>query len=176
MSDSVLINGRTAVHAGSKGTLTTTDVCLTQVGNAIVPIPYMNVAQSKDADKTASSVLINGQPACHVKSVFAKSTGDEAGNKKGIISGKKAAEASFVSSSFDVLIEGEPAVRAMDLMVSNAKNTPPMPLMQSIGMPPLPKSVQVPEELEPEQPNVIAIDQYGENRSSGFIQADEPDA
>jgi len=36
----VLINGRTAVHAGSDGILNTVDVCKTQVGPAVVPIPY----------------------------------------------------------------------------------------------------------------------------------------
>ncbi|WCN10225.1 DUF4150 domain-containing protein [Marinomonas mediterranea] len=174
MSNNVLINGRTAVHAGSNGTVMAIDVCLTQVGPPVVPIPYMNASQSADADKTADSVKINGNPACHVKSVFAKSSGDEAGNRKGIVSGKISGEASFMSSSFDVLIEGEPAVRAMDLMVSNAQNTPPMPLMQAVGMPALAATVTAPEELEAITTNVISIDQYSDGNASGYTQAEEP--
>ncbi|MDX1475352.1 MAG: DUF4150 domain-containing protein [Reinekea sp.] len=145
---SVLINGRTAVHADSGGVLNTIDVCLTQVGNSVVPIPYPNVAQSKDADKTANSVFINGQPACTKDSVFAKSKGDEPGNKKGVKSGTKGDEASFIMGSSNVFIEGVAAVRAMDMMVSNKQNTPPMPLMQPMGLPPLPKGIQAPEEMD----------------------------
>ncbi|WP_196161031.1 DUF4150 domain-containing protein [Reinekea sp. G2M2-21] len=145
---SVLINGRTAVHADSGGVLNTIDVCLTRVGNSVVPIPYPNVAQSKDADKTASSVFINGQPACTKDSVFAKSKGDEPGNKKGVKSGTKGDEASFIMGSSNVFIEGVAAVRAMDMMVSNKQNTPPMPLMQPMGLPPLPKGIQAPEEMD----------------------------
>ena len=145
---SVLINGRTAVHADSGGVLNTIDVCLTKIGKYVVPIPYPNVAQSKDADKTASSVFINGNPACTKDSIFAKSKGDEPGNKKGIKSRKKGAEASFIMGSSNVFIEGVAAVRAMDMMVSNKQNTPPMPLMQPMGMPPLPKNIKAPEEME----------------------------
>lgn len=144
---SVLINGRTAVHADSGGTLITIDVCLTKIGRSTVPVPYPNVAKSSDASKTASSVFINGQPACTQKSVFAKSKGDEPGNKKGIKSRQKGAEASFIMGSSNVFIEGVAAVRAMDMMVSNKKNTTPMPLMQSMGMPPLPNSIQATETL-----------------------------
>ncbi|WP_411743676.1 DUF4150 domain-containing protein [Reinekea sp.] len=158
----VLINGRSAVHADSGGTLMTMDICLTKIGRSTVPIPYPNVAVSKDADKTASSVLINGQPACTQSSVFAKSKGDEPGNRKGIKSRKKGAEANFLSASHNVQIEGEPAARALDLMVSNAKNTPPAPLMQSVGLPPLAKQVTPPNELEPKEPKTaLSVQQDG---------------
>ncbi|WP_084649467.1 DUF4150 domain-containing protein [Saccharospirillum impatiens] len=162
MSNNVLINGRTAVHAGSNGTLNTIDVCLTPSGNSVVPIPYPNVARSADTDKGAESVLINGNPACHIKSVFKKSTGDQPGNKKGVMSGTTKGEASFVSSGFDVLIEGQPAVRAMDMMVSNKKNTPPAPLMQAIGMPPLPTQVAAPEAAEAQWQDKVGVYVQGE--------------
>ncbi|WP_199611911.1 DUF4150 domain-containing protein [Flocculibacter collagenilyticus] len=134
--NNVLINGRTAVHKDSGGVLSTVDVCLTQIGNSVVPIPYPNVAMSSDADATASSVLINGNPACHVKSNFKKSTGDQPGNKKGVASGTIKEKAEFLMGSFNVLIEGNPAVRQGDLMVSNNKNTPPSGLVQPPGPPP----------------------------------------
>lgn len=139
----VLINGRTAVHAGSQGTLTTVDVCLTKIGPATVPIPYTNIARSADADKTASTVFINGNPVCHKKSNFSVSTGDEPGNRLGIRSGTIKGKAEFVTGSPNVFIEGIAAVRQNDLMVSNNCNTAPMPLSQ----PGAPRA----KELTPEQ-------------------------
>lgn len=176
MSD-VVINGRTAVHAKSKGTVMTIDVCLTKVGKHVVPIPYPNVAQSKDADKTASTVFINGEPVCHKNSVFSKSRGDEPGNKKGIKSGKKGAEASFITASNNVFIEGVAAVRAMDLMVSNAKNTPPSPLIQAVGLPPLAKSKQADSELTPpDGPSQVELEATGQGAFSPAIDLYSEDA
>jgi hypothetical protein len=126
----VLINGRTAVHADSGGVLTTVDVCWTRIGKVTVPIPYTNVARSADADKTASTVFVNGQPICHKDSIFSKSTGDEPGDRKGIRSGTIAEKAEFITGSPNVLFEGIPAVRQGDMMVSNNCNTAPMPLSQ----------------------------------------------
>lgn len=127
----VLINGRTAVHAGSSGILNTVDICKTQVGPAVVPIPYPNIAESADADAAAGSVFINGEPACHAASIFASSAGDEAGSQGGIKSGGTQGPAEFITSSPDVCIEGEPAVRMGDMMISNDGNTPPAPVMQA---------------------------------------------
>lgn len=165
MADNVLINGRTAVHAGSNGTLNTIDVCLTPSGNSVVPIPYPNVARSADADKTAGSVYVNGNPMCHIKSVFKKSTGDQAGRRKGIVSGKIKGEAAFVSASANVFVEGQATTRALDMMVSNKKNTPPAPLMQAVGMPPLPARPKAPDELKPE----------GLDRTNATVQGDPGD-
>lgn len=176
--NNVLINGRTAVHADSNGKLMTVDVCLTKIGKHTVPIPYPNVAQSADADKTASSVLINGQPACTKDSTFSQSKGDEAGNKKGIKSRKKGAEASFLMGSPNVQIEGAPAARALDTMVSNAQNTPPAPLIQPLGMPPIPKTVGQPETQDPaEQPHQVGVAQDGDfSLFQGIDIVDEDEA
>ncbi len=149
--NNVLINGRTAVHEDSGGVLQTIDVCLTTVGNSVVPIPYCNVAKSSDAASTASSVQVNGNPACNMKSNFSKSTGDQPGKKKGVASGSIKGKAEFILGSFDVYIEGKPAVRQGDLMISNNKNTPPMPLNQAGG--PMPRGLQVndPNALAPKE-------------------------
>ena len=158
----VLINGRSAVHKDSNGKVLTMDVCLTKVGKYTVPIPYMNMAQSQDADQTAAGVFVDGNPACHKDSTFSKSRGDEPGNKKGIRSRKKGAFASFIMGSANVKIEGKPAVRALELMVSNARNTPPSPLMQAVGLPPLPKSAASEAALAPfEGPYIETIVQEG---------------
>jgi uncharacterized protein (DUF2235 family) len=154
----VLINGRTAVHAESQGTLTTVDVCWTKVGKPVVPIPYTNIARSADAAKTASTVFINGNPVCHKKSIFSKSTGDEPGDRKGIRSGTITEKAEFVTGSNNVFIEGIPAVRQGDMMVSNNCNTAPMPLAQPGA--PRAKEVtteQVEELKETELPNEVPL-------------------
>ena len=39
-------------------------------------------------------------------------------------------KAEFVNCSFDVKIEGKNVARAMDLMLHNDKNTPPLPVLQ----------------------------------------------
>ncbi|MDO3379332.1 DUF4150 domain-containing protein [Geoalkalibacter halelectricus] len=126
----VLFNGRTAVHAGSGGTLTTVDVCRTKIGKNIVNITYTNVARSADAANTAATVLINGHPVCHQKSIFAVSSGDEPGDRLGIVSNTIKGKAEFITASSNVFIEGVPAVRQGDMMISNNGNTAPMPLMQ----------------------------------------------
>ncbi len=137
----VLINGRTAVHQDSGGKLTTIDVCLTTIGTSVVPIPYGNKAQSSDVTSVASSVKVNGQGAANVKSYFSQSSGDSPGDKKGIASGTNDGKAEFIMGSFNVMIEGKPAARQGDPMISNNKNTPPMPLMQSGG--PAPRGLRV---------------------------------
>lgn len=146
--NNILINGRTAVHRDSGGILSTLDVCLTPVGKAVVPIPYSNVARSVDAAGTASSVLINDNPACHLNSCFSKSTGDQPGRKKGIISGTLEGKAEFLQGSANVFIEGQPAVRQGELMVSNNRNTPPAPLSQPGGAAPKAMLAAVANETE----------------------------
>lgn len=124
----VLINGRTAVHAGSGGSVNSPDVCKTP--DKCPPVTYNNVARSSDAAGTAATVFVNGHPVCHKDAFFSRSTGDEAGSCGGIRSGSIAGRAEFLTASPDVFIEGIPAVRQGDLMVSNNRNTPPAPLMQ----------------------------------------------
>ena len=131
----VLINGRTAVHAGSGGTVSSPDVCKTP--DKCRPNAYRNVARSADAGQTAATVFINGQPACHKDSIFTTSSGDEGGSCGGVRSGTIKGKAEFITASPNVMIEGVPAVRQGDLMTSNNRNTPPMPLIQpGAGKPP----------------------------------------
>ncbi|WP_429884436.1 DUF4150 domain-containing protein [Geoalkalibacter halelectricus] len=144
----VLFNGRTAVHAGSGGTLTTVDVCRTKIGKKIVNIAYTNVARSADAAQTAATVFINGHPVCHQKSIFAVSSGDEPGDRMGVVSGTIKGKAEFITASPNVFIEGVPAVRQGDMMVSNNGNTAPMPLMQPGAAPATGLSLGAMEEIQ----------------------------
>lgn len=130
--NNVLVNGLSAVTSGSGGMLMTApDVCKTTVGPSVVPIPYPNIAESKDLDKGSTSVMIEGNPVCLQSSTLSKSTGDEAGNLKGIISSAGQGEAKPLSFSPTVFIEGKAIVRNTDLFTSNKMNTPPAPIMQS---------------------------------------------
>ena len=171
----VLINGRTAVHAGSGGILNTVDICKTQVGNSVVPIPYPNIAQSEDADATAATVFINGYPVCTAASVFASSTGDQAGKHGGIKSGTTEGAAEFITHSSNVFIEGEPAVRMGDLMTSNNGNTPPAPLMQPGA--PMPPELEAEALKMAEQPAVAhQLDHAVTHRQiSGMALRHQPD-
>jgi hypothetical protein len=95
-----------------------------------VPIPYPNIAKSSDTSKGAKQVTCDGNPPCVKDSNFMMSTGDEAGTLMGMVSSKIKGKAEFVNFSFDVQIEGKNVPRAMDMMLHNDKNTPPVPVMQ----------------------------------------------
>ena len=135
MGGNITINKRTSVHAGSMGVVTSPDVCKTP--SKCRAKTYSNVAKSTDSALTAITVFVNGNPVCHKKSIFSISSGDEPGGCGGINSGTVCQKAEFITCSENVFIEGNPAVRQYDLMVSNNRNTPPMPLQQpGAGMPP----------------------------------------
>jgi len=159
----VVINGRTAVHADSGGSLNTIDICITKKGKSCGPVVYNNVAKSGDTANAASTVFINGQPACHNSADFAKSKGDEPGKcGGGRRSGTIKQKAEFVTYASNVFIEGKPAVRQMDLMVSNNRNTTPMPLMQpGAGKPPPVELIAEQKVEKGETPIKVAVDVAG---------------
>ena len=145
----IYINGKTAVHQKSKGKLITSDVCLTPP--FCVPISYTNLAESAMTDMGASSVKVQGSPACNAKSNFKMSTGDAPGACAGASSGSIGQMAEFITFSNDVMIEGKPAVRNGDKMVSNLKNTAPQPLMQPPAGMAQAGQAKAPEALEKEE-------------------------
>lgn len=132
MAVTVGVNFLSVVHKGSGGvTIAFPDVCKTPAPAAPpVPVPYPNVARSVDAAKTAKKVKADGHPLCTKDSCFRTSTGDEAGTLKGVASSTVKGKAQFVGYSMDVKVEGKPVPRALDLMLHNDKNTPPVPLTQ----------------------------------------------
>jgi hypothetical protein len=134
MSATVLVNGETVVHRDSGGVVATSpDICLTPVGNSILPIPYANVARSVDTAGRSSSVVMNGNSIMLKGAFFSRSTGDEPGKAGGVSSKVTGGKAKFVNYSSDVFVDGKPVCRRLDPMVSNLSssgNTPPAPLMQ----------------------------------------------
>ena len=132
MPVTVGVNNMSVVHAGSNGvSIAFPDVCKTPAPPApFVPIPYPNIAKSSDTAQGAKKVTCDGNPPCVKDSNFSMSTGDEAGSLLGIVSSKIKGKAEFVKFSFDVQFEGKNVPRAMDMMLPNDKNTPPVPVLQ----------------------------------------------
>jgi hypothetical protein len=142
MSNTVGVNGLSIVHVGSGGSLLALpNVNLTpQPAGPPVPMPYVSAARSSDATAVSPSVKCGGNGICITSSSFSKSSGDPP-TSKGVISGTAQGRATFINGSFDVTVEGESVVRALDLMSSNNSNTPPSPLIQMpvvVLEPPLP--------------------------------------
>ena len=123
MAQTTFANGRGIAHKGSGGkSIVFPDVCLTQVGNAVVPIPYPNLGQSSDTTNGPKSVKVDGKMPMVKGSKYSKSTGDEAGSKKGIKSGTHKDECEFMMYSPDVKFEGKNACRMGDTLWHNKKN------------------------------------------------------
>lgn len=147
MAATVSVNKRTVVHKSSNGIATAfPDVCKTASPGGPVPIPYPNVAQSKDTAQGSKKVKVDGNPIMLKGSNFATSTGDEAGSAGGgVVSNTTKGKAEFILYSFDVKVEGKNVPRLGDLMLQNkmsSPNTPPFPEVQ-------PPSVVIPG-LDPE--------------------------
>jgi Domain of unknown function (DUF4150) len=154
MGDKVFINGRAAVHAGSAGkSVAFPDVCLCPPAppSGPIPTPLPNTAQATDLQGCAATVTIEGNRVAHAQSYVAKSTGNEVAQSTGggIITHMVQGAAYFQTFSFDVFIEGQPAVRHLDLLTHNhmAKvpgNTPPAPWMSvmTAGPGPAPKRTE----------------------------------
>ena len=132
MSVTVGVNNLSVVHKDSGGvTIAFPDVCKTPTPGGPVPIPYPNIAMSSDTAAGSKSVRVDGNPVCLKDSNFKTSTGDEAGTAGGgVASSKTKGKAEFIAHSMNVKIEGKNVPRALDLMLHNDKNTPPVPLIQ----------------------------------------------
>ena len=132
MGVTVGVNNLSVVHKSSSGvTIAFPDVCKTQCGPPVVPIPYPNIAKSSDTAKGTKKVKADGNPVCVKDSNFSTSVGDEPGALKGVASSKTKGKAEFVNYSMDVKFEGKNVARAFDLMLHNDKNTPPFPVLQA---------------------------------------------
>lgn len=135
MAATINVNKRTVVHKSSDGIATAfPDVCKTPSPGGPIPIPYPNIAMSKDTAKGSKNVSMDGNPIMLKDSNFATSTGDEGGTAGGgVISGKIKGKAEFVNYSFDVKVEGKNVPRLGDMMLQNKGspgNTPPFPEVQ----------------------------------------------
>jgi hypothetical protein len=124
MAITINVNKLSLCHKGSDGISEATlpDVCLTPAGP--VPVAYPNVAYSRDLAKGTTTVDADGGNMCaNYGSEFSRSTGDEPGTAGGVLSGTFMKEATWITFSFDVKLEGKGACRLTDKMFHNHMNT-----------------------------------------------------
>lgn len=148
MGKNVYANGRELASKASQGKSTAAfpDVCftppLTPATPPGVPIPYPNTAMASDTTDGTRQVKVGGKEVMQKNaSKFKRSVGDEAGSapKKGIVTSQITGKLVFTSWSMDVKIEGENAVRHLDLAThghagANPGNTPPWPFTSKSGV------------------------------------------
>jgi hypothetical protein len=122
MRETVSINGLTLCHKNSDGFVRSTlpDVCK----SPSAPVPYTNVAFAKTLADGTVTVRSNGGAMNGVLgSRFATSIGDEPGVGGGVVSGVNMSEATFISFSPNVFMEGRAVTRLTDKMLLNKGNT-----------------------------------------------------
>lgn len=95
------------------------DVCLTPVGAAIVPIPYMIVSQLSWAQKTVASTQLTGMEAFTMASRTDKVTGDEPGVKGGVVSGVNRGWCRPRSNKTSVFVDGRELIQNDNLYDMN---------------------------------------------------------
>jgi len=98
------------------------DVCKTQMGPAVVPIPYPNIAEMMMGDPPADTVLVSGVPPLTKMSKIPISEGDDAGTDGGLVSETFIQEVAFETCSMSVTFQGKPAVCLMDAITANKMN------------------------------------------------------
>jgi hypothetical protein len=148
MSNQVYANNMeiSCKSAAGKSICAFPDVCftppLTPATPPGVPIPYPNTGMASDCTSGSTTVKISGNEVMlKNKSYFKKSTGDEAGAapKKGVVTSKNMGKVYFNAWSMDVMIEGENAVRNLDITThnhgSNPPNTGPWPYLDEVAAP-----------------------------------------
>lgn len=147
MSNQVYANNMeiSCKSAAGKSICAFPDVCftppLTPATPPGVPIPYPNTGMASDCTSGSTTVKISGNEVMlKNKSYFKKSTGDEAGSapKKGVVTSKNMGKVYFNAWSMDVTVEGENAVRNLDLTTHNHASqpgqTPPMVYLDEIAI------------------------------------------
>ena len=129
MAVTIHVNGtsNSLVHKGSGGFAKNTlpDVCKTPSPGGPVPIPYpVIVSMSSDLKKGTKTVKVDGGNMAAIKgSEFSRCSGDEAGTAGGVRSSTNMKEATWITSSPDVKLDGKNACRLSDKMQMNHGNT-----------------------------------------------------
>jgi hypothetical protein len=123
VAQTTFCNTRGIAHKGSGGMSTVfPDVCKTPVGSAVVPIPYPNIGQASDTSKGPKTVTTDGKMPMVKTAQYSKSSGDEAGTLKGVVSSDQKGVCEFMMYSFDVKFEDKNVCRLGDPLFHNKKN------------------------------------------------------
>jgi hypothetical protein len=146
MTNEVYANGMEIAckSAAGKSVAAFPDACLSPPSPPAgpLPVPYPNTAYASDASNGSTTVMISGQEVMlKDQSTFKKSTGDEAATKSlgmGVVTHAIQGEASFISWSMDVKIEGQNVDRHLDQMMHNEQsvpaNTPTWPYLDAANI------------------------------------------
>jgi Domain of unknown function (DUF4150) len=186
MGDTVFINGRAAVHAGSAGkSIAFPDVCLCPPTPPAgpIPTPLPNNVQAADLDGGATSVLVEGNPMGKQSSNFKKSSGNVVAQSTGggVVTAQVQGKAYFQSFAMNVMIEGEPAVRHLDLVTHNhagqqPPNTPPTPWLSTMAVPaPPPQTAVIDQQQGPAWLQISVKDSTGKPLPGLRYQVQLPD-
>ncbi|NLS00075.1 DUF4150 domain-containing protein [Rhizobium sp. P38BS-XIX] len=122
MVDTIGINGLALCHKNSTGMTRSTlpDICRSPQP----PVPYTNIAFARDLAKGTKTVFSHGGVMNGIKgSEFHVSYGDEPGVGRGVKSNTVQAEATWLTWSPNVFMEGQPVTRHTDKMLMNHGNT-----------------------------------------------------
>lgn len=124
MIPTTIVNALTVVHSNSDGVsiCAAPDVCKTPSPAGPVPIPYINIAFSRDLEKGSETVFVDGLPVALKDSDFSTSYGDEPGVAGGVISGVNKGIAKFLNYSMDVKFDGRNVCRLTDPMTMNGND------------------------------------------------------
>jgi hypothetical protein len=146
MGKKVFANGMEIAHkAGSnKVTAAFPDVCLSPPGPPAgpVPVPYADTSNAGDLEGGSKDVKIGGQPvSLHRQSYYASSPlGNEAATRNfgaSLLTASIKGKTCFQAASMNVIFEGAPVNRHLDLATSNhgsePPGTPPIPGMESMN-------------------------------------------
>jgi len=89
-----------------------------------VPTPFPNVAMLNQADGStcSSRVRIGGRKTCTVQTEVSRTSGDEAGTAKGVMSGTQMDKAVFRSGVSTVKVEGHDIVTHLKPTAHNGSN------------------------------------------------------
>jgi hypothetical protein len=110
--------------ATMKGGMTTAfpNVCKTQVGPVVVPLPYPSIGMLATGVGTTTTVLVGNMPAYTQGSQLPMSNGDEAGAEGGVVSGIIMGAVAFRTVSSKVSFQGQKAVLLTAIAASNGTN------------------------------------------------------
>lgn len=124
MAQTTFANTRGIVHKGSGGVSTVfPDVCKTPAPpGSPIPIPYPNTGMSSDTTKGPKSVKTDGEMPMVKGAQYSRSSGDEPGTVKGVVSSTQMDVCEFMMYSFDVKFEGKNVCRMGDPLFHNKKN------------------------------------------------------
>lgn len=118
MIPTTTVNMLTVVHKRSDGIAISgpPDVCLTP---GVGPVPYVNIAFSRDLTKGTRTVKVDKLPIAVKNSYFRTSYGDEPGRGGGVVSHVNKGKAKFLNYSNNVFAEGRNVCRLTDPMLMN---------------------------------------------------------